>query len=144
MPSMLAAGRGPAATHEEMGWGWNMSDQDHYLLPFVYAPFQVQCISTAVAYSMRTRFQRRLRRFRLTQGCDVTHPSRQDIPLQMSVDNASPRHDGACSPQQSLSTYGESRGKGCLLQFLTFTVLGTLAVVSSLAYGLSRLVIQMY
>lgn len=77
-------------------------------LSMVCVPFQVWCIWTGPARS-RTRGSHWSWSSSPSSGSEVYHPSQQDIPWQILVDNTSLRWDGAWpSQQQSMLIHGKN------------------------------------
>ena len=73
--------------------------------------------------------------FPLTQGYEVTHPSWQNVPLQILVDNSFPRHNGAlCSQQHSTLIHSKSEDNGFLLRLPYLYSIGCLVGIPRLAY----------
>lgn len=72
----------------------------------------------------------------LTQGCEVTHPSWQDVPLQIPIDNSLPVGDGLGVLCGKLHWSTVRVWKMAVSwDFHTFTVLGASSRVPSLVYG---------
>lgn len=96
IPYMLAGGDSTVRC-EEMAGGWNMPDQDPHLLCSFNGACSIlggMCFSRS-SLQQDNRIPREIESFLFTQGCKVTHPSQWNVPLQILVDNAFDRCDGA-------------------------------------------------